>query len=44
MNDDFKVVALQLEEVLKARYGQVVVKIHDGRIVRIEKTVFTEPK
>ena len=33
-----------VSEVLKARYGQVLVKIHDGRIVRIEKTVAIEPK
>ena len=33
-----------INEVLKAKYGQVLIKIHEGRIVRIEKTVFIEPK
>jgi hypothetical protein len=33
-----------ISEVLKAKYGQVLVKIHDGRIVRVEKTVYVEPK
>lgn len=33
-----------ISEVLKAKYGQVLVKIHDGRIVRVEKTVYIEPK
>lgn len=33
-----------INEVLKAKHGQVLVKISDGRIVRIEKTVFIEPR
>ena len=33
-----------VNEILKKGYGQVVVKIHDGRIQRVEKTEYIEPK